>query len=92
MLKLDDKSLSYRADKQMKLSQNIEFSAILSTLGVCYRKPATGSLAQREQERDRDAVVVSFSWLSVRVRFAVFFAAKIMKRLVSGQSQNFFNI
>jgi hypothetical protein len=59
--------------KETNLSQSIEFSAILSTLGVCYQKPATGR--------------VPYVFV-----FADFFAAKIMKRLVSVQSQSFFNI
>jgi hypothetical protein len=80
MLKIDDKSLSNRATNRRNFRRVLNFPPCL----------VNNRLLPEVSRKDRDAVIVSFLRLSVFFVFAVFCAAKIMKRLVSGQSQSFF--
>jgi hypothetical protein len=88
MLKIDDKSLLYRATNRRIVHGASNFPPF------CQHPSASGSLVRKSRNENETAMPLLFRFggFPYVFVFAVFFAAKIMKRLVSGQSQSFFNI
>jgi hypothetical protein len=85
MLKIDDKSLLYRATNR----RNDRVASNFPPFCQHRSAPEVLSLSLASRERDRDAVVLLFWGFPYVFVFAVFCAAKIMKRLVSGQVKVF---